>query len=287
MLFLSFQQPTIDDSLNCSQLEILKIVHSYDQPGWSLHSHSHTDQAEILYIAGGEGIYTVDNIPYHVQSGDIVVFNSNVVHSLESGLQQPLDVWACSLRGFQLDSLPMNHILPESASPVLPAGDRSPFILALYQELSRQKTGETTGYYPICQALSHALLLLCYQLSLEQLSRSQQEKVSFAADVLSYLDTHYAKPITMDSLSQHFHISASHISHEVRRVYHISPINYLIDRRIRQAQWELASTENSLKDIALHVGYENPNHFSSLFLKHTGMKPLEFRQNYTEQKKKS
>ena len=86
----------------------------------------------------------------------------------------------------------------------------------------------------------------------------------------------------MDTLAQRFHISPSHISHEMQRLCHVSPIGYLIDRRIRQAQWELASTQLSLKDVALHVGYDNPAHFSHLFFERVGMKPLEFRRKYAQ-----
>ena len=285
MIFLPFQPVQESVFTDNTRLELVKIVHSYNQPGWMLPSHSHPDQTEILYIAGGKGIYTADNTPYHVQSGDIVIFNRNVVHSVESDDQAPLDVWSCAVRGYQLPGLTPNHILPAGSSPVLTTGERHAVFEAIYREIYYQGKQQDKGYYSICTALVTALVLLCIQLSEEQQKYQTKEKDSLAADVLLYLDEHFSEPVTMESLSRHFHVSASHLSHEVNSAFHLSPISYLIGRRIRQAQWELVSTDFSLKEIALHVGYENANHFSNLFYKRTGMKPLEFRQHYTEQKK--
>lgn len=284
MIFLPFQPVQESIFTDGSQPELLKIVHSYNQPNWMLPSHSHPDQTEILYVAGGKGIYTADNTPYHVQAGNIVIFNSNVVHSVESDYQAPLDVWSCAVRGYQLPGLPPNHILPAGSGPVLSTGERHASFEAIYREIYHQGKQQAKGYYSACTALAAALVLLCVQLSEEQRRRSK-DKESLAAEVLLYLDEHFFEPITMESLSRHFHVSASHLSHEVNSAFQLSPISYLISRRIRQAQWELVSTDCSLKEIALHVGYENTNHFSNLFQKRTGMKPLEFRQRYTEQKK--
>lgn len=286
MIFLPFQPVQETIFTGQSRPEILKIVHSYNQPNWMLRSHSHPDQTELLYVAGGKGIYTADNTPYHVQTGDMIVFNSDVVHSVESDYQMPLDVWSCTIRGYQLVGLAPNHILPPGTSPVLPTGSRSSFFKEIYQEIYYQRKSQENGYYSACTALATTLLLLCVQLSDQRLKNDRKEKSSIAAEVLRYLDEYYQENITMESLSRHFHMSASHISHEVNSMFQISPINYLINRRIRQAQWELVSTECSIREIAIHVGYENTNHFCNLFQKRTGMKPLEFRQRYTEQEKK-
>ena len=285
MIFLPFTLTKENIFTEDSHPELLKIVHSCDQPGWKLNAHSHTRQAEILYIAGGEGIYTADNMPYHVHEGDIVIFNSDVIHSVESDVAAPLDVWSVTIQNFQLQGLPPNHLLPDRACPVLSSGSRRAVFASLYEEICWQRQREQAEYAQICHMLSVSLLLLCYQLSKEPQNPAAPQTLKLASRVRSYLDEHFREPITMETLAAHFHVSASHISHEVNSAFHVSPINYLIDRRIRHAQWELASTDHSLKDVAIHAGYENPSHFSQLFFRRTGLKPLEFRRTYTEQNK--
>lgn len=282
MIFLPFH--AMQDSLiqDVSQLELLKIVHSYRQPDWRLPSHSHRNQAELLFVANGKGVYTADNFPYHVEAGDIVIFNSDVVHSVESDLHQPLDVWSCAIRGFQITGLPPNHILPSGALPVFHTEERRTFVENLYQEIYRQRTEEVDGYYTICHSLIYSLFMLCIQLFQKRKLTDPCDKARVAAEIMAYLDKNYAEPISMESLSRLFHMSASHISHLMKAACNTSPINYLINRRIQQAQWELASTKYSLAEITLHVGYENANHFSNLFRSRTGMTPIEFRNKYTD-----
>ena len=77
-----------------------------------------------------------------------------------------------------------------------------------------------------------------------------------------------------------FHISADYISHEFRKIYGISPINYVIDRRLNDAKWLLINTNQSLVSISEKVGYENTSYFSKLFEKRIHYSPLEFREKY-------
>jgi len=282
MIFLPFEKMHEEIFEEPFMPQILKIVHSFNRPTWILNSHSHPDQTEILYVAGGKGIYTVSNIPYHAKTGDIIIFNSNVVHSMESDYQDPLDVWSCSLRGFQLKNMQPNDLLPVGMLPVLPTNTRGQIFQDFYMEIFQQRNEQNPGYYSVCTYLAVLLILLTRQLIEEQMCRRTKEKDSFAAEVIRYLDEHYREPITMETLSQIFHMSPSHISHEVTSAFEKSPINYLIDRRIREAQWELVSTKYTLKEIAEHVGYENTNHFCNLFARRTGMKPAEFRTIYTK-----
>ena len=138
MIFLPFTLTKENIFTEDSHPELLKIVHSCDQPGWKLNAHSHTRQAEILYIAGGEGIYTADNMPYHVHEGDIVIFNSDVIHSVESNVAAPLDVWSVTIQNFQLQGLSPNHLLPDRACPVLSSGSRHAVFASLYEEICWQ-----------------------------------------------------------------------------------------------------------------------------------------------------
>ncbi len=264
-----------------SQLEVLKVVHSYDDPNWFFPTHFHCDQAEILFIAGGAGVYTARDCPFRVQRGDIVLFNPNVLHSVQSDSKNSLDVWSCSIRGFQLNGLAPNTLIPDNAPLLYHAGKQEDFIEKIYEELYQQGQNHPEGYGTVCDSLATVLLCLCVQI-IRSSFHDNSSNQSFASEIISYLDEHYNEDISMDDLSEHFNISASHISHEVNRIYNTSPINYLINKRIQSAQWKLASTSLSLKEIALSVGYENPSYFSKLFRERVGVQPLTFRKRYSE-----
>ncbi|MCD8076775.1 MAG: AraC family transcriptional regulator [Lachnospiraceae bacterium] len=235
----------------------------------------------MIYIAGGSGTYTWENTPYQVKTGDIVIFNSGGIHAVASDPDDPLDAWTCGVNGFKLPGLRENHILPENMVPVLQTGETAPVFQSCMEEIFRQRQVQAEDFYPVIRSLAESMVLLAWQKIHTQIRKRGESRAGFAEDILRYIDQHYAEPMNMEELSRIFHMSSSHISHEMTATFHISPIQYQIKRRISEAQWELISTDRTVKEIAEHVGYENTNHFSQLFMKHTGVKPLEFREKYS------
>ncbi|EFH5729041.1 helix-turn-helix domain-containing protein, partial [Escherichia coli] len=86
--------------------------------------------------------------------------------------------------------------------------------------------------------------------------------------------------ITLEQLSKKFRASVSYICHEFTKEYRISPINYVIQRRMTEAKWSLTNTELSQAEISWRVGYENVDHFGKLFLRHVGCSPSDYRRQF-------
>ena len=61
-----------------------------------------------------------------------------------------------------------------------------------------------------------------------------------------------------------------------------SPMKYILDIRIRNAQVLLETTDYSVSDIAAVIGYDNPMYFSRLFRKAKGLPPAKYRKIYRE-----
>ena len=73
------------------------------------------------------------------------------------------------------------------------------------------------------------------------------------------------------------HSSTSTVSHSFRKELGISPIQYLQRIRIGEAQTLLGSSDLSIRDIALRVGYNSAENMYLAFRKHTGMSPSRYR----------
>ena len=99
-------------------------------------------------------------------------------------------------------------------------------------------------------------------------------------DILFYLNNNYREKITLEQLSKKFRASVSYICHEFTKEYRISPINYVIQRRMTEAKWSLTNTELSQAEISWRVGYENVDHFAKLFLRHVGCSPSDYRRQF-------
>ena len=62
----------------------------------------------------------------------------------------------------------------------------------------------------------------------------------------------------------------------------VTPHRYVIRCRIRKAMKMLARSRSSLADIALEIGCSCQSHFTTLFRKHVGTTPGEFRRRMAE-----
>jgi two-component system response regulator YesN len=60
------------------------------------------------------------------------------------------------------------------------------------------------------------------------------------------------------------------------RLMGIRPTDYLNKKRIEKSQMLLLCSGKKLKEIALDVGFADPNYFSRVFKKYTGLSPQEY-----------
>ena len=87
----------------------------------------------------------------------------------------------------------------------------------------------------------------------------------------------------MQTIADDLHISVYYASHVFKQEFQVSPIQFMIQCRIGEAQNLLISSNYSAAEIASMVGYDGPNHFNAIFKKHVGMPPVQYRKHYLEQ----
>lgn len=278
--FRDREREAVFDAGCCPMLS--RLSHSYDDPHWSYQYHLHTDETELVYIAGGEGTLSINANTYALKRGSILVVEQGSIHSLTSDAVQPLDCWTCAISGYKLSALPKaGFFLPPNVCPAAEAGVCEETIGELFHELDYMRGLGSASALAICDLLAVALAGIFYErYYASPQPEMQKSSAYFLRDILTYLNENYASRITLQQLSQRFHISAAHISHEFARVYGVSPINYVIARRMNEAAWLLLHTQNTMASIARKVGYDNVSHFAKLFCKRMGLPPLEFREKY-------
>ena len=90
---------------------------------------------------------------------------------------------------------------------------------------------------------------------------------------LSYMHENLSSPMSISFLAEMEHLGVS----RYRTLFHaatgMSPIAYLTDLRMKHAAEILIHTELSVADVALSVGYEDPQYFSRVFRRTWGVSP--------------
>ena len=60
----------------------------------------------------------------------------------------------------------------------------------------------------------------------------------------------------------------------------MTPLNYLMENKIQEAENYLLYTGLSVKEIAAELAFSDQYHFSNAFKKHKGCSPSEFRKQH-------
>lgn len=263
-----------------------RLNRSFNNPHWFSNAHVHGD-TELVFIAKGKAVFTINQRPFNVEAGDILVVEKGFIHSTVSNEEDPSDIFSFSIADYQIRGLEKDHILVSpDILPVMKAGVHEEYLKYCWKELKIYQNMETELAASICESIVIGIATLYYSLFLGQEERYEIPAPHFTQDILIYIYQHYRENITLERLSNEFHMSSGHISHEFSKVFGISPINYAINLKMDQAKWRLLQYDRSLVEIADEIGYQNVQHFCKIFQKRTGYTPLEFKNLYTHTTKK-
>jgi AraC-like DNA-binding protein len=94
------------------------------------------------------------------------------------------------------------------------------------------------------------------------------------------VDSRYDEPLDLRVLAQEAHVSPRHFSRSFRRVFGETPRQYLISRRLERARHLLRTTDLTVAEICLEVGFTSVGSFTTAFSRHVGVSPTTFRKAY-------
>ncbi|MEH7276151.1 response regulator transcription factor [Neobacillus vireti] len=97
-----------------------------------------------------------------------------------------------------------------------------------------------------------------------------------------YLDQHYASEISLTTLSTLFHINSAHLSETFKHHVGQNFSDYLVTLRMDKAKQLLKDKQLKIIDVSNLVGFSNSGYFSTVFKKHFGQTPVEFRNSIGE-----
>jgi AraC-like DNA-binding protein len=97
------------------------------------------------------------------------------------------------------------------------------------------------------------------------------------APVLDHIESRLATPLTRTALARVAGLSPSRFNALFRSAVGLSPLDYLLRRRVQRAQQLLIATDLDVAVIAERVGFADPFYFSRLFKRRCGATPSDYR----------
>lgn len=95
--------------------------------------------------------------------------------------------------------------------------------------------------------------------------------------VKEYIECNYTNYISLDEIVTDCGYSKYHISRLFKNYMNCTIMEYLLKQRMLKAKDLLINTQNSIKAIAIAIGYSDPNYFSLIFKREEGVSPIQFR----------
>ena len=97
--------------------------------------------------------------------------------------------------------------------------------------------------------------------------------------ITTYADEHFEENLTLDYISHKFGISVTYFCKIFKRIMGMTFVEYLTDRRIKEAMRLIRHTDLPNYAIAQRIGFQNPEYFSKTFKKLTGITPKEYKRS--------
>ncbi|MFM7290856.1 MAG: helix-turn-helix domain-containing protein [Planctomycetia bacterium] len=97
---------------------------------------------------------------------------------------------------------------------------------------------------------------------------------------LEHVITQYGHRITCADLARRAGLSVSQLQREFRRLFNISPGDYILWTRLMMARRRLEETADPIRRIAADCGFYDQAHFTRAFRRHAGMPPQLYRRHH-------
>lgn len=244
--------------------------------------HTHQEIAEILFVEQGKGSCTIGNHTYRIKENDLLLISSGILHCTSSDPSADMHTCLFGIKNLHLKGLPRGQLLPPKIAPILPATSDTQAlrqIISLLEIFSANAQREA-----ITEAANHltqSLLAVIFDLAQNSSETAEQgQDYNLGLRIKEYIDEHYLEDLNLASIAEGLHVNVYYLSHTFKKLLGYSPIQYVIQRRIGEAQNLLLTTDLTVTEIALRCGYNNSNYFQSVFNNLVGMPPGKYRKTW-------
>lgn len=133
------------------------------------------------------------------------------------------------------------------------------------------------------------LFLTLYKDTIENLKDKNVNKRKMILDnILNYINKNYSNfELTPEKIASYANISLSYLRMIFKEEFNTSLTDYITELRLKKAREMLEITNYPASKIANDVGFLNSNYFYTLFKKHYGITPKQYRYNFLKTKQKN
>lgn len=247
-----------------------------------VHKHWHNSLEIVLPICGGDYAW-VDGRYYKLYQKNMMplIINSRSIHAFESGSPKPY-IGLALLINYQF----LKDVYPEIDHIYFKQPDEEVGMLIKKQLFLINEYYETESIHKdllITSALYHLIYLLVEHLSVEKKHKvelkSEKNKHRITSSI-NYIDKNYQEDLTIEQLSEVFHLSEGHLSKLFKDNLGMTIKAYISQTRAKEVKQALLTSDLPLIDIAIMCGFPNVKSMNKVFKDLYHCTPNQFRHDF-------
>lgn len=230
----------------------------------------------VFCIFSGKGTLTFRGKSYLLGKNQVVVLPAGEGHSYSSDENDPLGMSWVEFYGGDSTRI-VNHII-EKQSPVIEGAIFLDVCAALGKVQQKLMLDERCN-----------VSLEMYGLLLEIMKNEERFSVeAVSGDIRAdfrraeiYIDAHLHEKITNEQLAGVCGISLPYFMRRFRGIYHMTPQEYIMERKIQKGRYFLLQSSLSVDRISELLGFCNTSHFIRRFKEREKMTPVQYRRAFS------
>lgn len=266
-----------------NDIEINDFVFNYfykENSGGDRMKQLHQHQAvEIECVLEGEVLIHFENDIIRLSRNEFIIILPNIKHmyAVEEGVK------SCRRVNIQLNQYMLDYESMEMMSETMQSATgyikmpRNPDITDTMRKITFEIANHLWESEVMIKAKITCLLIAIIReirTSLNFRTSAKSEYVQIASHLIS---EQFANQITPQDIAEQLHISPGYLMHMFKRETGMTMMQYLRNVRMVTAKSKLMTTDDPIFQIASDIGVANPQQFSMIFRKETGIAPAQYR----------
>lgn len=286
-----FNLNLICDQIRSMDVDLVYITKNSMDDTWhsTMHVHPFT---ELFYVISGRGRMKFPNREIPLRTDDLLIVNSNIFHTEVSDSEESFSYIVLGMKGLSImpfhkqeesppersesvyDYLLHSHIFQKNFRK------HRDKLLSLFLEIHREQEEKDSFYREITKNLLEVLIFSILRLAQSKLVLDANTNNNRQLEYIkSYIDLYYTHDITLEELAKMIYTNKYQLVREFKKNYGVTPIHYLLDKRLNIAEDLLKNTNHTIEDIARFVGFNSASYFTQIFKRRVKLTPREYRKH--------
>ncbi len=232
---------------------------------------------QLLYVTSGKAHFHFGNEEKIVTAGHMVLYRPKEPQKYEYYGEDQTEVYWVHFTGSNVTNLLRSYGLTD---------DKKVFYCGCgleYQTIFRTMIYELQmcrdNYAEMLEMYLRQIFIMLQRYFKTSIKMDNSHIVEEIDKATMYFNEHYSEDISIDEYAETHHVSVSWFIRNFKQCTGSTPMQYILSKRIYNAEILLQDNTYNVTEVARIVGYDNPLYFSRIFKKAKGLSPSAYRKN--------